>query len=64
MTREEIWEALPNGVRRNEVRFKRVLEAENGKLWVKSGNGGKGTPYRYRRIEMVTHSGEEQGGEE
>ena len=64
MTREEIWEQLPAEVRVNHMRFKSVLEAENGKLWVKSGNGGKGTPYRYRRIELVTHPGEEEGGEE
>ena len=64
ITREEIWERLPDGVRKNEVRFKSVLKAENGKLWVKSWSGGKSTPYRYRRIELVTHPGEEEGGEE
>jgi hypothetical protein len=63
MTREDIWERLPDGVRKNHMRFKSVLEAENGKLWVKSGNGGR-SGYRYRRLSLVTHPGEEVGGEE
>ena len=62
MTREEIWERLPPAVRKNEVRFKSVMEAECGKLWRKEGKGGR-NGYRYRKLEFVTHPGEE-GGEE
>jgi hypothetical protein len=62
MTREEIWEALPAEVRKNEVRFKRTLEADCGKLWRKEGKGGRGG-YRYHRNELVNHPGEEEGGE-
>jgi len=64
MTREEIWEALPAAVRKNNFRFRSILEAECGKLWRKEGIGGKGDPFRYWRIELVTHPGEEEGGEE
>jgi hypothetical protein len=51
-------------VRKNEVRFKRVMDAECGKLWWKESKGGKKDLFRYWRIELVTHPGEEQGGEE
>ncbi len=64
MTREEIWEQLPDGVRKNNIRFRSVLEAECGKLWRKEGAGNKAGAYRYRRLELVTHPGEEEGGEE
>jgi hypothetical protein len=64
MTREEIWEQLPAAVRKNDKRFKQVMEAEVGKSWQKDGSGGKSAPFRYRRIETVTHPGEEEGGEE
>jgi hypothetical protein len=33
LTREEIWDAPPPEVRKNEVRFKSVLEAEAGTMW-------------------------------
>ncbi|MFY7954444.1 MAG: hypothetical protein ACOVT5_18230 [Armatimonadaceae bacterium] len=49
---------------KNEVRFKSVMAAECGKLWRKEGKGGKKDPFRYWRIELVTHPGEEEGGEE
>ncbi len=64
MTREQIWEALPDGVRKNEVRFKSVMAAETGKLWRKAGDGSRGNPFRYQRMELVTHPGQEEGGEE
>ncbi|MGL6097811.1 MAG: hypothetical protein ACRC7O_18675 [Fimbriiglobus sp.] len=48
-TRSEIWDRLPDAVKVNEVRFRSILEAENGKLWVKTGGQGKGG-YRYWRI--------------
>jgi hypothetical protein len=51
-------------VRKNNNRFKSVMEAEVGKLWRKEGSGGKAGAFRYRRIELVTHPGEEVGGEE
>jgi len=40
------------------------MEAECGKLWRKEGSGGQTGDYCYRRIELVTHPGEKQGGEE
>jgi hypothetical protein len=46
MTREEIWEALPPEVRKNEVRFKSVIAAETGKLWRKEGDGARGKSFR------------------
>ena len=63
MTREEIWEQLPPAVRKNNIRFRSILEAECGKLWRKEGSGGKKDPFRYWRNEIVTHPGEEVGGE-
>jgi hypothetical protein len=62
MTRDEIWERLPDGVRKNQVRFKRVLDAECGKLWRKEGSCGKKDPFRYWRLEPVTHPGQERAG--
>jgi len=47
MTRDEIWEKLPEGVRVNEKRFWSVLEAEVPRLWLKEGGSGKGGAYRY-----------------
>jgi hypothetical protein len=64
MTRDEIWEQLPAAVRKNNIRFRSILEAECGKLWRKEGKGNKSGAYRYHRLELVTHPGEEQGGEE
>ncbi len=64
MTREEIWEALPDGVRKNEKRFRQVLDDATGRLWRREGSGGKGGAFRYWRNEIVTHPGEEEGGEE
>jgi hypothetical protein len=51
-------------VRTNNVRFRSIMQAECGKLWRKEGKGGRTCAYRYQRIELVTHPGEEQGGEE
>ncbi len=61
MTREEIWDALPDAVRKNNIRFRIILEAECGRLWRKVGAGNKAGAYRYRRNEIVTHPGEEEG---
>ena len=48
LTREEIWERLPEAVRVNEVRFKSVMEAGVPKDWLKEGGGGgKANAYRY-----------------
>ena len=34
-TRKELWEGLPDGLRKNEPRSRSVLEAEVGTLWRK-----------------------------
>lgn len=64
MTREEIWEQLPPAVRKNDKRFRQVLDDATGQLWRREGSGGKGGAFRYWRNEIVTHPGEEEGGEE
>ncbi len=46
MTREDIWAALPEKVRKNEVRFKTVLATEEGKSWRREGSGGCRSPPR------------------
>jgi hypothetical protein len=55
MTREEIWAALPEKVRVNEVRFRQLLEAEAG---------NKAGAYRYRRHPLTLHTGPDEGGKE
>ena len=47
LTREEIWERLPEAVRVNEVRFKSVMEAGVPKDWLKEGGGRQAGSYRY-----------------
>ena len=37
LTREEIWERLPEAVKVNRTRFHSVLEAEVSSLWLKRG---------------------------
>jgi len=39
-TREQVWNALPVQLRRNEVRFKQLLVEEAGVSWRKEGSGG------------------------
>jgi hypothetical protein len=46
LTRKEIWDRLPAELRRGEVNFKSVLLAGAGKLWFRTGNGGRDA-YRY-----------------
>jgi hypothetical protein len=41
MMREEIWERLPDGVRKNDKRPRQVMEAEAGKSWGKWGVAGR-----------------------
>ncbi|MEO2090865.1 MAG: hypothetical protein ABGY75_15400 [Gemmataceae bacterium] len=64
LTREEIWAALPEKVRVNEVRFRQLLEAEAGKAWRKEGAGNKAGAYRYRRHPLTLHTGPDEGGKE
>ena len=47
LTREEIWERLPEAVRVNRPRFHSVLEAEVPTLWLKEGGGRQAGSYRY-----------------
>ena len=49
LTREEIWDLVPEEIRKNEVRFKTVLEEGCGELWEKRGTGGKQAAFRYWR---------------
>ncbi len=42
------WEALPEELRRNQVRFREVLDDGVGVLWTKGGNGSRGEPFTYR----------------
>jgi hypothetical protein len=51
LSRKEIWDRLPAAVKVNRIRFESILEAENGNLWVKEGNGGRGG-YRHRRVKQ------------
>ena len=51
MTRDEIWEKLPDAVRVNQARCWSVLEAEVPNLWMKEGGGRKAGAYRYWRTE-------------
>lgn len=41
MSTAEIWDLLPIRLRVNEKRYKSILIAENGRLWVRTGNGGR-----------------------
>ncbi len=54
LTREEIWERLPEAVRVNRVRFYSVLEAGNRTDWLKEGGDEKGRAYRYWIAEDTT----------
>ena len=47
LTREEIWERLPEAVKVNRPRFHSVLEAEVPTLWLKEGGGRQAGSYRY-----------------
>ena len=49
LTRDEIWEKLPEAVKVNHVRFKSVMEAGVPVDWLKQGDGVKGRGYRYWR---------------
>ena len=46
-TRKELWDGLPDGLRKNEPRFKSVLEAEAGVLWRKEKGSGQGGGFVY-----------------
>ena len=48
LTREEIWDQVPEEIRRNVKRFEAVLEEGCGELWERKGNGGR-SGYRYWR---------------
>lgn len=58
LTRKQIWDALPEGLRVNEARFKEMLEAGAGRDWLREGSGGKGHPFRYRRVSDGPTEGE------
>ena len=49
LTREEIWDHVPDEIRRNVKRFEAVLEDGCGELWQKIG-GGKGRTTKYWRV--------------
>ena len=49
LTREEIWDQVPEEIRRNVKRFEAVLEEGCGELWEKRGSGGKQAAFRYWR---------------
>ena len=49
LTREEIWDQVPEEIRRNVKRFEAVLEEGCGELWEKRGSGGKAGGFRYWR---------------
>ena len=53
MTRDEIWEKLPEAVQVNRVRFHSILEAEVPALWLKEGGEGRGHRYRYWKPESL-----------
>jgi predicted ATP-dependent serine protease len=63
LTREELWEELPPDMRKNEKRFRAVLEDGTGTLWQREGKGRNGGAFRYWWEPSVTHPGEEEGGE-
>ena len=49
MTRKQLWEALPEGLRVNEVRFREAVESGVGSLWTKEERArARGGPlYRF-----------------
>ncbi len=47
LTREEIWERLPEAVKVNRTRFGSVMEAGVPKDWLKEGGEGRNPAYRY-----------------
>ena len=47
MTRKELWESLPEGLRVNEVKFRELLEGEVGESWNREGAKGAGGGYQY-----------------
>ena len=49
LTRDEIWNALPEELRVNDVRFRSVLECEADRLWRKGKRPG-GAVFTYRRL--------------
>ena len=51
MTRDEIWEKLPEAFHANRTRLNSVLEAEVPALWLKEGGEGRGHRYRYWKPE-------------
>ena len=51
LTREEIWDRVPEEIRRNVKRFETVLEELCGELWErKGGTGGRNGPAKYWRV--------------
>ena len=51
LTRDEIWAALPDDLKVNELRFRSVLESEADRLWRKAKKpGNSGTIFTYRRL--------------
>ncbi len=48
LTADEIWDRLPARLRVNQARFKSLLPAELGKLWVRKGNQRAGFTYSVR----------------
>ncbi|MCU0706370.1 MAG: AAA family ATPase [Fimbriiglobus sp.] len=61
LTREELWDELPPDMRKNEKRFRTVLEEGAGTLWQRDGKGRNGGAFRYWWEATVTHPGEEGG---
>ena len=47
LTRKDIWDALPDVLRRNDGRFKAAIEAGVGGGWRREGSGGKNNPFVY-----------------
>ncbi len=45
MTRKELWDALPDGLRVNEVLFKELLLEGVGSEWEREGSQGGGFKY-------------------
>jgi hypothetical protein len=49
VTREELWNGLPEQLRVNVKRFEAVLEEHVGTLWERKGGTGRGVTFRYWR---------------
>ena len=49
LTREEIWDQLPDEIRRNVKHSEAVLEESCGELWERKEAGGKAGGFRYWR---------------